>query len=173
MLCNVQLRPAAVVAQLHTSCLWQGYSTASPPLVQATQSQLLLQAVLFLASERRPPKPSKHTHTLAPISCASSSPTCAGTSRALQRVVAVVGEVEGAAMHFAALDMRHPLLARRALVQKVYSHYMRAAWPSLVRLLGSSSLLGAPCLAMPPPGAHPSTQLAHRVGAYFGQGDTA
>ena len=70
----------------------------------------------------------------------------AGTSRALQRVVAVVGEIEGAAMHFAALDMRHPLLGRRALVQKVYSHYMRAAWPSLVRLLGSSSLLG-----MPPP----------------------
>ena len=54
----------------------------------------------------------------------------------------MVGEVEGAAMHFAALDMRHPLLGRRALVQKVYSHYMRAAWPSLVRLLGSSSLLG-------------------------------
>lgn len=56
----------------------------------------------------------------------------------------MVGEIEGAAMHFAALDMRHPLLGRRALVQKVYSHYMRAAWPSLVRLLGSSSLLGRP-----------------------------
>ena len=46
-------------------------------------------------------------------------------------------------MHFAALDMRHPLLSSHALQQKVYSHYMRAALPSLVRLVGSSSLLGA------------------------------
>ena len=67
-------------------------------------------------------------------------------------------------MRFAALDMRHPLLGSHALQQKLYSHYMRAAWPSLVRLLGSSSLLGAPHSSHKPCACMTGCQLTHVLG---------
>ena len=60
----------------------------------------------------------------------------------MQRLIALAGEIEGANIRFAALDMRHPLLDTTALQQQIYSHYMRMAIPELVKLVGSASLLG-------------------------------
>jgi len=40
------------------------------------------------------------------------------------------------------LEMHHPLLGTTALKQQAYSHYMRAALPELVKLVGSANLLG-------------------------------
>jgi len=48
-------------------------------------------------------------------------------------VVALVGEVEGGRMALAPLALRH----------QVASHYLRAALPELVKLVGSASVLGA------------------------------
>lgn len=61
----------------------------------------------------------------------------------LQRLVALVGEVEGGRVSLAPLRMEHPLLGTTALQQQVYSHYMRAALPELVKLVGSANVLGA------------------------------
>jgi hypothetical protein len=58
-------------------------------------------------------------------------------------VVALVGEVEGGRMALAPLALRHPLLGAAALQQQVASHYLRAALPELVKLVGSASVLGA------------------------------
>lgn len=61
----------------------------------------------------------------------------------MQRLVALVGEVEGGRVSLAPLRMEHPLLGTTALQQQVYSHYMRAALPELVKLVGSANVLGA------------------------------
>ena len=66
--------------------------------------------------------------------------TALGTG--LQRLVALVGEVEGGRITLAALHMEHPLLGLTALQQQVQSHYLRAALPELVKLVGSASVLG-------------------------------
>ena len=60
----------------------------------------------------------------------------------LQRLVALVGEVEGGRLSLAPLAMEHPLLGWTALRQQAYSHYARAALPELVKLLGSANVLG-------------------------------
>ncbi len=52
-------------------------------------------------------------------------------------------QVEGAGLRLARLEMRHPLLGTTALRQQAFSHYMRAALPELVRLVGSANLLGS------------------------------
>ncbi len=62
----------------------------------------------------------------------------------MQRLVALVGEVEGGRISLVPLRMEHPLLGTTALQQQVYSHYMRAALPELVKLVGSANVLGAP-----------------------------
>ncbi|KAK9798969.1 hypothetical protein WJX73_003190 [Symbiochloris irregularis] len=62
----------------------------------------------------------------------------------LQRLVALVGEVEGGSIRLALLEMRHPLVGTTALQQQIYSHYMRTAIPELVKLVGSANLLGDP-----------------------------
>ena len=67
---------------------------------------------------------------------------CIAILAGLQRLVAVVGEIEGGSMRFAPLDIRHPLLDTTALQQQIYSHYMRMAIPELVKLVGSANLLG-------------------------------
>ena len=61
----------------------------------------------------------------------------------MQRLAAVVGEIEGGSIKFAPLEMKHPLLDTTALQQQIYSHYMRMAIPELVKLVGSAHLLGA------------------------------
>ena len=63
-------------------------------------------------------------------------------SPGLQRLLSLVGAVEGGCIRLHQLQMRHPLLGTTALRQQVYSHYMRAALPELVKLLGSANLLG-------------------------------
>ena len=63
-------------------------------------------------------------------------------SPGLQRLLSLVGDVEGGCIRLHQLQMRHPLLGTTALRQQVYSHYMRAALPELVKLLGSANLLG-------------------------------
>ena len=60
----------------------------------------------------------------------------------MQRLVALVGEVEGGRISLAPLQMEHPLLGTTALQQQVYSHYLRAALPELVKLVGSANVLG-------------------------------
>jgi hypothetical protein len=60
----------------------------------------------------------------------------------MQRLVALVGEVEGGRISLAPLRMEHPLLGTTALQQQVYSHYLRAALPELVKLVGSANVLG-------------------------------
>ena len=57
--------------------------------------------------------------------------------------MALVGEVEGGRVALAPLALRHPLLGAAALQQQVASHYLRAALPELVKLVGSASVLGA------------------------------
>ena len=66
--------------------------------------------------------------------------TALGTG--LQRLVALVGEVEGGRITLAALHMEHPLLGMTALQQQIQSHYLRAALPELVKLVGSANVLG-------------------------------
>ena len=66
--------------------------------------------------------------------------TALGTG--LQRLVALVGEVEGGRITLAPLHMEHPLLGMTALQQQVQSHYLRAALPELVKLVGSANVLG-------------------------------
>ena len=53
-----------------------------------------------------------------------------------------MGEVEGGCIRLAQLELHHPLLGTTALQQQAYSHYMRAAMPELVKLVGSANLLG-------------------------------
>ena len=60
-----------------------------------------------------------------------------------QRVVAVAGEIEGGSMHFAPLEMRHPLLDTTALRERMLKHYMSVSWQDLGKLLASANLLGA------------------------------
>lgn len=76
----------------------------------------------------------------------------------MQRLVALVGEVEGGRVSLAPLRMEHPLLGTTALQQQVYSHYMRAALPELVKLVGSANVLGAPLF---PTGTHPDPLRPH------------
>jgi len=66
----------------------------------------------------------------------------AGVSRGYQWFISVAGEVEGGYLGLAPLQLHHPLLGRQALVQLVHSHYMRAALPGLINMLGSSNVLG-------------------------------
>lgn len=77
---------------------------------------------------------------------ASRVPVNAGTAlgTGLQRLVALVGEVEGGRLSLAALHMEHPLLGTTALQQQIQSHYLRAALPEIVKLVGSANVLGAP-----------------------------
>ena len=74
------------------------------------------------------------------IHAGKSAGTALGTG--LQRLVALVGEVEGGRITLAALHMEHPLLGMTALQQQVQSHYLRAALPELVKLVGSANVLG-------------------------------
>lgn len=76
----------------------------------------------------------------------------------MQRLVALVGEVEGGRVSLAPLRMEHPLLGTTALQQQVYSHYMRAALPELVKLVGSANVLGAPLF---PTVTHPDPLRPH------------
>lgn len=69
----------------------------------------------------------------------------------MQRLVALVGEVEGGRVSLAPLQMEHPLLGTTALQQQVYSHYLRAALPELVKLVGSANVLGK---SLPPVHIH-------------------
>lgn len=62
----------------------------------------------------------------------------------LQQLLSLAGEVEGGCVRLQALEMRHPLLGSTALKQQAYSHYLRAAVPQIVKLLGSANLLGTP-----------------------------
>ena len=66
----------------------------------------------------------------------------AGVSRGYQWFISVAGEVEGGYLGLAPLQLHHPLLSRQALVQLVHSHYIRAALPGLINMLGSSNVLG-------------------------------
>ncbi len=66
----------------------------------------------------------------------------AGVSRGYQWFISVAGEVEGGYLGLAPLQLHHPLLGRQALVQLVHSHYVRAALPGLINMLGSSNVLG-------------------------------
>lgn len=77
--------------------------------------------------------------------CSGACPGAGGGGAALQRLLALVGEVEGGRLALPPLDMAHPLLGATALRQRVYSHYTRAVLPQLVKLLGSANVLGAPC----------------------------
>lgn len=70
----------------------------------------------------------------------------AGVSRGYQWFISVAGEVEGGYLGLAPLQLHHPLLGRQALVQLVHSHYMRAALPGLINMLGSSNVLGKQCV---------------------------
>ena len=54
-----------------------------------------------------------------------------------------MGELEGGRIALAALHLEHPLLGATALQQQVQSHYLRAALPELVKLVGSANALGA------------------------------
>eukprot|EP00884_Botryococcus_braunii_P001070 jgi/Botrbrau1/10964/Bobra.0383s0018.1 len=59
-------------------------------------------------------------------------------------VVSFLGEVEGASLSLKALELQHPLLAKSALIQVIYSHYMRTLLPELIKLIGSANALGDP-----------------------------
>ena len=50
--------------------------------------------------------------------------------------------MEGGYLGLAPLELHHPLLSRQALGELVHSHYMRAALPGLIAMLGSSNVLG-------------------------------
>ena len=78
--------------------------------------------------------------------CVAAAGTALGTG--LQRLVALVGEVEGGRITLAALHMEHPLLGLTALQQQVQSHYLRAALPELVKLVGSANVLGRAATAL-------------------------
>ncbi len=64
---------------------------------------------------------------------------CAGR---LDRILALVGELEGGRIRFAAFQMQHPLLGMTALKQRIYTNYIRAALPEVVKLVGSTNFLG-------------------------------
>ena len=66
----------------------------------------------------------------------------AGKSTGYQWFLSVAGEVEGGWLGLAPLELHHPLLSRQALIQLVHSHYMRAALPGLLHMLGASNALG-------------------------------
>ena len=59
-----------------------------------------------------------------------------------QKLLSLVGELEGGCIRLHQLELRHPLISTTALRQQAYSHYMRAALPEIVKLVGSTSLLG-------------------------------
>lgn len=58
------------------------------------------------------------------------------------KFLSLLGEVEGVSVSVKAFDLQHPLLARSALVQLVYSHYLRSLLPQVLKLIGSSNVLG-------------------------------
>lgn len=74
-----------------------------------------------------------------------------------QKLLSLVGGLEGGCIRLHHLELRHPLISTTALRQQAYSHYMRAALPEVVKLVGSANLLGTPLHV---PGAMVSTKAA-------------
>jgi hypothetical protein len=58
------------------------------------------------------------------------------------RLITLLGEVEGGGLKLGALELQHPLLGSSALVQLIYSHYARSLLPQVLKLIGSSNVLG-------------------------------
>ena len=61
---------------------------------------------------------------------------------AQQRLLSLVGDIEGGCIRLQPLELRHPLLSYTALTQQAYSHYTHSALMELVKLVGSANLLG-------------------------------
>lgn len=61
-----------------------------------------------------------------------------------QKLLSLVGDLEGVCIKLHQLELRHPLISTTALRQQAYSHYIRAALPEVVKLVTSANLLGRP-----------------------------
>lgn len=54
----------------------------------------------------------------------------------------MAGELDKGTVTLAVLNLHHPLVSRQALLQLLHSHYMRAALPKLIKMLGHANVLG-------------------------------
>ena len=68
--------------------------------------------------------------------------TDAGVYTGLQWFISVAGELDKGNVTLAVLNLHHPLVSRQALVQLLHSHYMRAALPKLLKIMGHANVLG-------------------------------
>lgn len=66
----------------------------------------------------------------------------AGVYTGLQWFISVAGELDKGTVTLAVLNLHHPLVSRQALVQLLHSHYMRAALPKLLKIMGHANVLG-------------------------------
>lgn len=66
----------------------------------------------------------------------------AGVYTGLQWFISVAGELDKGTVTLAVLNLHHPLVSRQALVQLLHSHYMRAALPKLLKIMGHANALG-------------------------------
>ena len=69
----------------------------------------------------------------------------AGVYTGLQWFISVAGELDKGTVTLAVLNLHHPLVSRQALVQLLHSHYMRAALPKLLKIMGHANVLGNEC----------------------------
>ena len=69
----------------------------------------------------------------------------AGVHSGLQWLISVAGELDKGTVSLAVLNVHHPLVSRQALVQLLHSHYMRAALPKLLKIMGHANVLGNWC----------------------------
>lgn len=67
----------------------------------------------------------------------------AGVHTGLQWLISVAGELDKGTVTLAMLNLHHPLVSRQALLQLLHSHYMRAALPKLLKILGHANILGS------------------------------
>ena len=61
---------------------------------------------------------------------------------AQQRLLSLVGDIEGGSIRLQHFEVHHPLLSFTALIQQASSHYTHCALMELVKLVGSANLLG-------------------------------
>ena len=66
----------------------------------------------------------------------------AGVHSGLQWLISVAGELDKGTVTLATLNLHHPLVSQQALLQLLHSHYMRAALPKLLKIMGHANVLG-------------------------------